>query len=421
MTVEKITKETNENKYRILAGNMWAIYNFDNPNTRYQKFLLKGRTRFKSFIENVILYDEIVVPTQDFLSLTLLIDVFGEKPILDLLSTNNLKFLRLNGAIGYIGNGGGIKSYEISLKPNGISNQPFCAPIDEAISWALNVLKEKPKEPTLQKKILNATAEVKIKSIAEEIRHETYMDILQSNYLRSLFGIRNKDLDHLVGIEPNQGRIYGGKDVDSWKGDEIDLVMLLATTNTELNILNKIENGDLISENPIGHILKAKDKRTFGIKKSGEIFTELLQIAGIPDIGEGVLKKQFDIKSLLTIKQSRDGEKFREWFHSNVKKNPKAVTKEYINLIKQVSKIDTLPMRIIRFLSITTIAFRCNFLTATIATAFDSFFLKHIIRDSSPKFFIDSLDQISKSSYGIRKVLKKIHIRFLELVNKIKK
>jgi len=42
----------------------------------------------------------------------------------------------------------------------------------------------------------------------DELRHESYTDILNSPHLRNLLVIRNKHLDRLAGIAPNEVRCY---------------------------------------------------------------------------------------------------------------------------------------------------------------------------------------------------------------------
>src|SRR3989338_844782 len=144
---------------------MWAVFNYGDPNERYQRFLKRGHPAFKLLIDGVLLYDEIVIPTQDFMSLTILVGVLGERTVLDLLEAGCLRFLRLKGALSYIGNGGGIKAYDISSD----EDQPlaFCAPIDTAVAWSLDGLSEKPKDPQLPRMVLQATEEVGIGSIVE--------------------------------------------------------------------------------------------------------------------------------------------------------------------------------------------------------------------------------------------------------------
>ena len=381
--------------HTILAANMWAIWNWGDPNLRYQRFLSQGKPRFKSFIEGVILYNKIIIPTQDFLTLTILVGVLGESAVLNLLYEKSISFLRVNGAFCYTGNGGGIQTY--AMKRQNAVLYPFCGAVDEAVSWALNGLIEKSKDPELPKAVLDATTEIELNSLEKEIRDETYRDVLDNTSLDKLFNSRNEDLDRLKGISAKEVRIYGGPDVDSWKGDEIDVLMLLATTNLELHLLGDTNCEDLMTSNPVGHILKAKTQRCLREQSAAEGFTILREIAGIPDIGEGVLHGEVNIKNLLKIKQSRNGQEFVKWFHSQCKDDILSIAREYVELLQQVPKVCSLPIRTIRFLLTASVAQipAAGFVLGPISGAIDSFFLERWLRGASPKFFIEDLKQIT--------------------------
>jgi hypothetical protein len=278
---------------KVLAADLSAVFNFGDPNERYEKFLKRGRPAFRRLIESTLLHDAIIVPTQDFMSASVLVGVLGERMVLDLLERGGLRFLRIQGALAYVGNGGGIKSYEMKAG----SGEPgaFCGPMDEAVMWALGGLKERPSDVAgLKRKILNATTEVSMASLTEAVRHETYMDVLKSPYLRTVFALRNENMDRLAGIAANQVRIYGGPD-GAWQGDEIDIVMALAATNLELRLTDMVGCVDASTASPVGHLLKAKAERSLGGIKAAEAFATLREIADVPDIGEGVIAKEVKI------------------------------------------------------------------------------------------------------------------------------
>ena len=69
----------------LFTGDMWAVHNFAGPDRRYQSFLQNGKPRFSHLFDGLLLYDKVVVPTQDFLSLSVLVGVLGERAIIDLL------------------------------------------------------------------------------------------------------------------------------------------------------------------------------------------------------------------------------------------------------------------------------------------------------------------------------------------------
>jgi len=45
---------------RLFTGNMWIIWDFASPAKQYDKFLKKGRPIIKSFIEGLLLHDQII-------------------------------------------------------------------------------------------------------------------------------------------------------------------------------------------------------------------------------------------------------------------------------------------------------------------------------------------------------------------------
>lgn len=153
----------------MFAGDMWAVFNFDDPNTRYQKFLQQGKPRFTHLLDGLLLYDEVVIPTQDFMSLTILIGVLGERAVIDLLEAGDLRFVRLRGAFAYVGNGGGVLAYEMMDK----DKKPLAcfAEEEDAVAWALGGLNPAPKDAALPKAVLAKTTTIDANQIQDKVRH----------------------------------------------------------------------------------------------------------------------------------------------------------------------------------------------------------------------------------------------------------
>jgi hypothetical protein len=100
----------------IVLGTMTCFADFADPSKRYQNFLSVGKPAFKNLIESLLLYDQVYIPTNDFMPLALMIGVLGEAFVLQLLEIDVLKFVRFKGAITYIGNGGGVSVVQLSSK-----------------------------------------------------------------------------------------------------------------------------------------------------------------------------------------------------------------------------------------------------------------------------------------------------------------
>ena len=98
---------------KVLLGNMACFPDFGDPLARYQAFLKTGLPPFRSLIESILLFDQIAIPTNDFMPPALLLSVLGEDPTRELLEEDVIRFARFTGHVGYIGNGGGIRVFHV--------------------------------------------------------------------------------------------------------------------------------------------------------------------------------------------------------------------------------------------------------------------------------------------------------------------
>ena len=150
---------------QLLAADMWPIAMFEIPKKRIDRFNDQARPAYKRLVEGLLLYDKVVIPTQDFLALTSLVSVLGERSVIDLFDAGAVRFVRFKGTLAYVGNGGGIKFCEMFNDENRRTPQPFCAPLEDAVDFALSGLAEKPKDRTLANLIVDATTEVNLQSV----------------------------------------------------------------------------------------------------------------------------------------------------------------------------------------------------------------------------------------------------------------
>lgn len=372
---------------------MWAHFDFGDPNARYQNFLSVGRPRFSRLLDSLMLYDTVYIPTQDFMSASVLVGVLGDKAALEMLEAGDIKFIRLQGSLAYIGNGGGLQSYEI-LSDTEEPQAPFASD-DKALDWALSGLKTTI-DPLVRTWILRNTQTIGMKDLYEVIKDETYKDILGSSHLRKAFAIRNTHLDRLVGVEPNQLRVAESIDPTVY-GDEIDTVLRISRANLELHLAMRTGCIDSTTGSPIGHLLKGKNERIQSQNKPFESYGALKELAGIPDFSAYVLDAPFELRhfrvaDILRPKHTRDGNEFRTWFHANCRTNTEDVPRHYIELLQSTDFANTMTGKTIRFLTTTGAGF-LGPIAGIMAGAVDSFF-GDFLRKSNPKFFIQDLRQI---------------------------
>jgi hypothetical protein len=348
-------------------------------------------------VESILLHDRIVVPTQDMMSLALLLGGFGEDSVIALLQSGHLRFARYKGALCYVGNGTGLAHYMVQTE-DGREVIRLGTPLDETIDWLIDALPVKPSDRRrLLQLVIDATDEVDAPPNDEAIQSETYGDILDSTDLRNRFALRNTDMNHLVGVAPNEVRIYPGPDYGENEGDEIDTILRLAMTNIELLLAARLGCEDLSTSNPVGHVLKAKVQRA---GESAEGFATLREIAGIPDLGAAVLDHDVSVDRVLRLRHSRHAGQFRSWFHENCRTDPTRTAREYVGLLRSESWLQSGTARTIRFIVTNAIGLTsaidpiAGTLAGLAAGAIDQFALDKLRIGRSPKFFIESLRQL---------------------------
>jgi hypothetical protein len=220
---------------------------------------------------------------------------------------------------------------------------------------------------------------------------------MSNEELQNYFSLRNFNLNKLWGITPNDVRVYGGLDSDTpMPKDEVDSYLLLNNTNLEIKLMELSNCGNMTTANPIGHVLKAKfESQENSVKNS---LVVLKEIAEIPDFARSVLDKQISFKDLLNIKNSKNGEEFRTWFHNNCNGDDKIIAKEYIKMLEKTPKVASLPSKILRYVVTTGIGFIpiVGPLLGASSGFIDSFFIEKWGPGHSPKFFINNLKQLSK-------------------------
>jgi hypothetical protein len=389
-------------KIKTLAANMSVLFNPDGLHLK--RFLKHKKTSIYSFIESILLHDEIIIPIQDYSSVTALLHLLGEDIVIKLLELGVLKFVRLMGVMVYMRGseeeGGNLVAIE------SVHNRPvaFSAPKSQAINTAFSVLGTEVKNRDLLLTLLiQATEEISMGSIVDEIRDETYQDLKKTPLWRNSYSLGDTELKRFPGIEPFQVRFLGLTSKPN--KNVIDALLSIALTNTELRLAQKLECIDSSTASPVGRVLKLKAQRTFKNFESEKAFTYLREIAAITNIGEAVLNDRSLFMNILKLRESRNGEQFRQWFHENCREDKNTIADEYNKLIRGTSLIQSKKNRILRFVVTEALGFTpvIGPIIGLAAGAADSFFIEKLLKGNSPKFFIDDLYQFDGTSKGFGK------------------
>jgi hypothetical protein len=96
------------NSDTILDGRLWPRIGLDYA----PKINLEMQTnplQLGHFANQLLLYDKIIFPTNDFGILPVLINWMGYKAFIDALKSDSFAFSRHKGILGYVGNGNGVQ------------------------------------------------------------------------------------------------------------------------------------------------------------------------------------------------------------------------------------------------------------------------------------------------------------------------
>jgi hypothetical protein len=388
-------------KIRTLAANMSVVFNLDGLHLK--RFLKHKISSVYSFIESILLHDEIIIPIQDYLSVAALLHLLGEDIVIELLELGLLKFVRLKGVMIYI-RGSEEDGNLVALESVGNPSVANSAPKSQAINAAFNVLTTEVKNRDLLLRLLmQATEEVTMGSIVDEIRDETYQDIQRTPLWRDSYSLGDTQLKKFPGLEPMEARTLGPNSKPN--KDVIDALLSIALTNIELRLAQKLGCIDSSTASPVGRVLKLKFQRNLKYFESEKAFADLREIAAVTNIGEAVLKDKSLFSYILKLRQSRNGEEFRQWFHKNCREDKKNIASEYNKLIRETPLIQSKKSRILRFIVTSALGFIPGIgpSLGLGAGAVDNFFIDELLKGNSPKFFIDDLYQFDGASKGFGK------------------
>ena len=388
---------------RILASDfgIWPI----EPDVRRPSDAMVASPDYWSRLANyVLLYDQIIVPTGNLQILPVLRLMLGEGVFDELVRNRAIVLARFDQWFCYGGNGVGIDFFQI--EPNPIrANAPslgyaFFKPIDEAIDIALSTttpLADPKRKSELTELLLKNVIEVPLNKISDQLREETYKDILGSPYLRDFMALRNagRSMNALRGLGANQLVFYHPNyppgPVDSpgsVESPEILAVLRVAFENFILGLGGYLEATEITGDASTLSLLKAKGQR-FGLPLEGNAaFTKIQEVSGVPDIGAAFAARQLQAAQLLALRHSKHAQALRDWFADGQPDDSAQDTlRRYVESIGKPTWLDALPTKLIRFATATGLGV-VEPVTGVLASAMDSFLLSKWFPRKSPRLFL---------------------------------
>lgn len=384
--------------YKILSGRLSAYFNIDG--NHLNRYIQNKEYLTKTICEELILHDQLLVPTQDYLTASGLILLIGEKNFISLLELDKIRFLRLRGAFGYA-RGTEINGSLVTFgDPN--KNKPQDTDIERSITLGLDTIGNNLKNKKIIHKLLTKQSiPLELSEIIDKTRLDSYGDLKQTHLWKNDYEFSNKDLLALPGVEKMQVRVIGpNSDVND---NIIDTLLSIALYNVEFYLSDAYGCNSISTGSPLGEMIDLKINRLYDKKDNIENLWNLLEVNDIPDLGKINFTENNYFNDFLKIVTDKKADSFRSWFHEKKHLNEKEIFKEYIGITNKTDWIKRLPSKTVRFAITTGIGFipKLGLILSPVVSCIDAFIIEKVLSGKSPKYFFDELQTFK------RKVIKK--------------
>lgn len=372
---------------RCLAGDLSAIFNIDGKHL--DRYNARRPEVMQSLCDQLLLHDEIRIPTQDYLTAAGLVEAIGEQNLMELLESQKLRFARLRGAFGYLrgtGPDGRLIAFD---NPDG--RVASSAPIDRAIAAGLKTIEGKYRElKRLPELLVAASDELEMGQVVDATHRDAYADLMQTSLWRESYQWPNPDLLALPGVEEMQVRVIGpGLNIAT---DVVSCCLALGLINIELHLANLFDCTSTTTAMPVGDSIRFKLNKLTGGEQSTDRLWTFLDVTGVPDLSTPFLADKTHISKFIKLTDGRDAQAFRQWFHQNVDLTEKELIKAYIDALHDTPWIQQTGGRVLRMAaSLGLGAFGLGWVVDAAASALDNFVVDKYARRRGAKFFIGQL------------------------------
>ncbi len=375
--------------YKAISTRLSALFN---PDGRHlHRYLNERPILVNSLCEDLILQDQVLIPTQDYLTACGLILLLGEKGFIELLERDRLKFIRTAGVFAFIRGTGRDGGLAIASDPD--QKRPQDAPLEESVAAGLRVIEDRIHETeTLQKLIVSNSLSTDWSTILGAVTREAISDLKQTPLWKPKYSTQHDGLLSLPGMKKLQARVIG-PDHDPG-GNAVDALLALVLLNSEQYLANEYACQDVSTRYAVGDLLDLKQKRLqhSNIGSSDKLWT-LLEVNRIPDLSQVDLSAGSTFRDLLKVVSGDHARDFRAWFHENRNLAQEEILKEYIDVLLRVPWTQNMPTRVLRFVATSLTGLLPG--VGQAASLFDAFIFDRLFRSKSPRFFVDNLRRVS--------------------------
>lgn len=330
-------------KETILNAKIWPRIGLDHAPTKNSELLSNGIYK-SQLATQFLLYDRILIPTNDFGIVPVLIKWFGLHNFYDLLQSNSLKFIRQNSCLGYAGNGNGLSLFTINEgneKKFEWWQKAMFGPMPDALYLQIEnslsnfILRDQNK---LHDKVMKQTTEFSManQDFIKKIVNESYSDVLRTSELKKVVtdyypkGLNVVTLNRLPEVGPDQMRVSGVEVIN----DPVDFILRIAEVNLEIEFSIQAQNADIFTSEKTEKILKSKIERYSSGYNVINGFTKLLELNNIPNIENAIINDNLNFDDVLKARYSRNGLEFRKWLQKAKVEEARDLEKAYIDSLQ---------------------------------------------------------------------------------------
>lgn len=374
--------------YKTVSSRLTAFFNVDGGHLA--RYLKRKPVIIKSLCEDLILHDQILIPTQDYLTACGLILIIGEKGFIELLERDKLKFIRTRGGMGLASGKGPseLANFYIQKKQH-----PSVSPIEQSAEAGLTVIESRIKEKKkLHKLIVQNSIPIESSTILKAVKHESVQDLKCTNLWRPKYESNSPNCINLPKSNKITMQVIGTSD----PGKNIrNALLALAIYNSDLYLAERFKCQNTSPFYPVGDLLDIKENRLLKSTGYSDKLWTLLEVNGVPDFSKIDFTQGSNLSDFLNVATNKNAKDFRNWFHTNQELSEKEILREYICALQRVPRIQRLPSKTLRFV-VTSGAGLIPGLGQAISF-FDTFVVDRLFRGKSPKFFIDDLTNVKGS------------------------
>jgi len=372
---------------KIFAADLWPVSGATSKFlAEASQQLAQGQMRLRQLVENLLFYDQVILPVDDFIGLKVLGDAFGTEGVATMIDAEVLRFARVHGSLAYAGEGHGLVTISAVDRASG-PTPPMWMPTGVAARAIFAAIEGEDNRRAKQMgaKVASYTKDIQLGHYSKLIEERAFAAVRSASISPDL-AIPELNLRSLPGKKNNEIVVTGPLNQPLEPNNDIGRLMRVARTELEIVGKEVTQCSDISTLSPIGKVIAAH---------TATAMTTLFQITDVPDVGEATLRGALNLQQIISLRESRNWQEFVRWFHEACNSDSDQVGREYVKLLKKAGPLDTAFFKTVRILVPTVLGLMPGGAAIGVLVEAADTFLLQKIKEPSPKYFIEELEQLT--------------------------